>query len=370
MSIFNKNKYYSLSEIDKLHAKYNVIIGGRSNGKTYSCLQKIIKIYAENGKQGAIIRRWDDDLKGKAGKQMFAGLVSEGEIRKATNGKWTEIYYNSRMWYFAKKSTDSNGKEITTHDNTPFCYGFSLSDMEHDKSISFPDITTVVFDEFLTRTLYMTDEFIIFQNVLSTIIRNRTDVTIYMLGNTVNKYCPYFAEMGLTRIKEMQQGSIDLYTYGDSGLKVAVEYCAPLEKSKRSSDVYFAFDNPRLNMIKTGDWEIDIYPHCPCQFEARDILFTYFIVFDDYICQCEIIRHDNMEFTFIHRKTTKLKNPDEDLIFSNSFDPRPNYRRRVSRPLDKLGERIYYYFKSEKVFYSDNETGEVINNYLKWSKQL
>ena len=67
-----------------------------------------------------------------------------------------------------------------------------------------------------------------FANVLSTIIRHRNDVKIFMLANTVNKYCPYFKEMGLKHITEMKQGSIDIYTYGSSDLRVAVEYGKPL----------------------------------------------------------------------------------------------------------------------------------------------
>ena len=136
--------------------------------------------------------------------------------------------------------------------------------MEHDKSTSYPDVTTVIFDEFLTRQSYLPDEFILFQNVLSTIIRGRRDVTIFMLGNTVNKWSPYFAEMGLKHVKEMEVGSIDVYTYGDSELTVAVEFTGSRHSSK-ASDVYFAFDNPRLNMItgSEGSWEMAIYPHCP-----------------------------------------------------------------------------------------------------------
>ena len=58
-----------------------------------------------------------------------------------------------------------------------------------------------------------------------------------MLGNTVNRYCPYFKEMGLAHIKEMKPGDIDLYRYGDSELTVAVEYTTP---KKNSPDEYFA----------------------------------------------------------------------------------------------------------------------------------
>ena len=34
------SKFYSLSQIEKCKAIYNVIIGKRSNGKTYACLEK------------------------------------------------------------------------------------------------------------------------------------------------------------------------------------------------------------------------------------------------------------------------------------------------------------------------------------------
>lgn len=107
--------------------------------------------------------------------------------------------------------------------------------MEHDKSTSYPNITTIVFDEFLTRGSYLKDEFILFTNVCSTIIRQRNDVKIFMLGNTVNKYSPYFSEMGLSNIKNQKQGTIDIYRYGDSDLIVAVEYCASTQSGKNQT---------------------------------------------------------------------------------------------------------------------------------------
>ena len=58
----------------------------------------------------------------------------------------------------------------------------------------------ILFDEFITRSMYLPDEFVIFTNVLSTIIRDRNNVKIFMCGNTVNKYCPYYKEMGLNNV--------------------------------------------------------------------------------------------------------------------------------------------------------------------------
>ena len=74
MAIFNKkvkNEFYSLDEINKRDADYNIIIGERSNGKTYSCLELILNNYFKKGEQGAIIRRWDLDLKRGRGMQCL-----------------------------------------------------------------------------------------------------------------------------------------------------------------------------------------------------------------------------------------------------------------------------------------------------------
>jgi hypothetical protein len=185
-----------------------------------------------------------------------------------------------------------------------------------------------------------------------------------MLGNTVNKYCPYFTEMGLGHVTEMQAGKIDVYTYGESKLKVAVEYCKSPSKEGKASDLYFAFDNPSLAMITGGAWEIDLYPHLPRKYKPSDIVFTYFINFNDVLLQCEIVALTDCTFTYIHRKTGDLKNPDKDIIFSEEYDPRPNHFRNIRRPTTNIEKRIAGYFRADKVFYQDNEVGEVVRNYL------
>lgn len=354
-------KYYSLKNILSRNALYNVIFGERSNGKTYSVLQYAIQSYAKTGKQLAILRRWSEDFVGKRGQTMFDSLVNNDEVSKATKGEWTGVYYYSSRWYFCKYDE----KGIRVLDSTPFAYGFSITSQEHDKSTSYPNVTTVLFDEFIGREAYLPDEFVLFCNTLSTIIRERTDVKIFMLGNTVNKYCPYFAEMGLKHTKNMKPGDIDVYTYGETGLKVAVEYTEPNINGK-PSDMYFAFDNPKLKMITGGAWEIAIYPHCPTKFKPKDVIFTYFIEFDGDLLQCEIVIVDDLCFTFIHKKTTPLRNTDEDLIYTTDYSPRYNYRRKITKPQTELEKRIVSHYINDKVFYSDNEVGEIVRNYLLW----
>ena len=206
-------------------------------------------------------------------------------------------------------------------------------------------------------------------NTVSTIVRRRENVRIYMLGNTVNKFCPYFNEMGLDKIQQMEQGSIDVYRYGNSDLKVAVEYCKSIDDKKdRPSNKYFAFNNPKLEMITGGAWELSIYPHLPQKYKPKDILLIFYIEFSDNVYQCEVITVDDITFTYIHDKTTPIKNTDDYIIYSLEHSARMNYNRNLYRPNGKIQQKILYFFKHDKVFYQNNNVGDAINNYLKLCK--
>lgn len=358
-----KNKYYDRNPIMSKNCTYNLIIGKRSNGKTYSLFQLGLEQYVTTGAQMALVRRWREDFVGKRGTVMFDALVNNKEVEKLTKGEWTGVSYYASKWYLSRME---DGKVIK--DEKPFCFAFSLSEMEHDKSTSYPGIKLICFDEFISRMGYLTDEFVLFCNVVSTIIRDRTDVKIFMLGNTVNKYCPYFNEMGLNHIRQMKPGDIDIYTYGDSQLRVAVEYCSDGEKQKKNNDYYFAFDNPKLKMITSGAWEIDVYPHLPIKYKPKDIVFTYFIEFNSDLLQCEVIQTEDTVFTYIHKKTTPLQDPDHDIIYSTKNMPGRNYRKNLLKPVDPIDKRITNFFYAYKVFYQDNEIGEIVRNYILWCK--
>ena len=361
-------KYYSLSKINKKDATYNVIFGERSNGKTYACLLQSLKAYVKDGSQFAYVRRWKEDITGRRAQRLFAGLNENGEVSKATNGEFKGVHYYAGKFYLC--NYDDAGKVIYG-DSDIIGFTFSLSDGEHDKSTSFPGIKTIIFDEFLTSRVYLNDEFVLFMNTVSTIVRRREDVKIYMLGNTVNKFCPYFQEMGLEHVAKMKQGTIDVYKYGESKLTVAVEYCASTEeKGSNATSLYFAFNNPKLEMITGGAWELNIYPHLPHKYKPKDILLCYFIEFNDNIYQAEIIEIDNCVFTYIHNKTTPIRKPERTIIYSLDYHPEPNYNRSIYRPTNKIQERVLWFFKNDKVFYQNNEVGDAINNFLKICKRV
>lgn len=353
-------------------AKYFIAIGERSNGKTFGVKEYAFDDYLERGKQLAVIRRWEDDFKGKNGISFYDDFIhnpTRGNIiDKKTRGKWNSVNYRSQMWYLQRVGKSGEVEEI---DDKPFAIAFALTKEEHYKSIPFPDIETILFDEFMTRRIYVTDEFTLFMSILSTIIRLRDTPRIFMCANTISTYCPYFIEMGIKNVPKMKNGQMDIYTFGESKLKVIIERTDAMTKTgNKASNIYFAFDNPKLKMITEGSFEVSIYPHLPFKYRPCEIKYIYFIKFNNECFQCEIIHHEKDWITYIHRKTTPIKEGEKGMIYQEDWRPEANYSRRLLHPASPLQNAIAKFFAKEKVFYQDNDVGESISHYLNWQAQL
>lgn len=364
-------KHWRIKPIKQTGATYRVVYGQRGPGKTFGVLYDALERYLQDGTRLGIIRRMDEDFVGANSAKSYYDMLmrdanNDNNIDELTKGAFQGVeYYNGRYWL------TNPGEDGKMHRSKEWiAYGFSISSAEHYKGTRYNDIMTVVFDEFVATRYYLPDEFVQFQNLLSTIIGNRENVTIYMLGNTINPYCPYFKEMGLTRIKDQKPGTIDLYTYGDSGLTVAVEHTGAV-KATETAARYFAFDNPKLKMLTdVGAWAIDVFPHCPRKYRPMDVIFTFFILFDEQIFQGEVINDGIVEFLYFHVKTTELQDPDHDLIYALERDPRPNWRVNLAKPYYPVEKKIANFFVANRVYYQDNSVGNAIENYLKQAKQI
>lgn len=371
-----RTKYYKLDRILEYNASYNMIVGERSNGKTYATLMRGLERYFKEGKQIAYIRRWKEDISGGNGKAIFNGIVLNGEIERLSGGKWNAVYSYSGQYYMAKVDRNSKGDDKRVVAFEPFAYSFALNASEHYKSNNYQGVGTVIFDEFISMNgIGLGDqEFMLFMNMLSTIIRDpsRTDVEVYMVANTVNWDSPYFKEFGLGNIRKQVQGTIEYYQYGNSNCSLALEYCeSGATKESKEGDRFFAFDNPHLEMITTGAWEMEIYPHSPGRYKPREVKFRYFIQYNEDLIQADIIKQGRDYYTYFHFKTGEIKDEDHDLVFTNLItSPHYNVRRNMFAPSDTLGRRLVKFFKDNKVFYQDNTVGTIINNYKSWCSTI
>lgn len=365
MALRSKFKFYNGDHLIKDYpdAQYYMIYGERSNGKTYWALEYALKRWHKTGEEFAYMRRWGEDVKPKNLSNLFSGHIDNGLITKYTDGKWNQIYYRSGKFFFERLNEDGS----TERDSEPCGFAFDLNSMEHYKSTSFPRITTIIFDEFLSRNGYIPNEFILFQNSLSTIIRHRDNVRVFMLGNTVNQYCPYFIEMGLKHIADQKQGTVDVYEY-PNGATVVCEYTESSQKhGGKASDIYFAFDNPELKMISHGAWEIGVYPHLEVKYRPKDVITNFFIKFGEALLHGEVICLDTGPFIFMHQKTTPIKDEDSDIVYTDRPNARWNYRMCLTKQSDKLSRFIIQCLRENRIFYSTNEVGEVFRNYVMWS---
>ena len=356
--------HYDIAPIDATGAIYRMIIGQRSNGKTYSVCKHIVEDYLNEGKRGAYIRRYEESITPKNLQSLFNPHLQL--IWELSEHKWNAVFYRAKEFHFC--AIDSDGK-IIAKDDTAFCITAAINTSENTKGEDRGEVHTIVFDEFMTRSGYLNNEFVRFMNLLSTLIRDRENAVVYMLANTVNKYCPYFAEMGLKHIDKLAQGEIAIYNYGSSDLTVAVELCDEVQATKQTASKYFAFDNPQLQMITRGAWEFQIYPRAPYKILQEDIVLKFYIQFAEQLLACEVVhstlkQYCNDVFIFVHPQTKDVSIDDFTIMYVSDFSSCRMHVRFLKDQPTEGHKLIYSLIQRKAVCFSDNDTGEVFRNWL------
>lgn len=353
-------QYYSLDKILKIGALYNIIYGKRSNGKTYAVVDLMLREYAETGESSAYLRRLDSELVPKELETLTNPHIPK--VEKWTKGKFNTIVYRSRKFFFAYFNEEDGS---ITLDEKPAIYCLALNTSIKSKGADRGKIRYTLFDEFLTRQFYLANEFVTYCEMLSTLMRDRDGTIHFLVGNAVNKYCPYFNEMGLSNISKQKQGTIDVYTYGDAkdANKIAVEYCSQTDNTK-SIEKYFAFDNPQLNMIFNGDWEIANYPHAPYSIRHEDATYKAFVLFNKEKLCINLINKGDSLFLFVTPWSGEI--PDKAITYVENYSHTPYEIVFVGHSGIKVDVIIYKLMCDKKVFFSDNSTGEIYNNWVKY----
>lgn len=281
-----KKEYYSNKKILEKNAQYNIIIGERSNGKSYcikmeQCLKKAV---AKEKCTFAIVKRLAEDLKHNFIEEYFADMP----IKKITKGKYNKIIGYREGIYLA----NDDGEKVTK--GLQIGRAFALSNDERYKSREYPNIEDIVFEEFVTNKLYLKDEVIRFMNLVSTILRRR-EGKVWLIANTISRICPYFNEWGLRGVPTMSQGQIDVYNFKSSNsgkVTIAVEYCG--NSGDSHSGMFF---DKFSKSIDGGAWECKEYPHLP---EGNiDILYSVGFLYTDFGFIINLCRLDSELFIYI-----------------------------------------------------------------------
>ena len=359
------SKFYNCSKIDELDATYNLIYGKRSNGKTFKICRKIIVKYLSEELPSAYVRRLDEMIKQGNLQDLFS--PHEEFIKVITGGLYNATSYRTKCFYLC---TYKDGEKIK-QDKTPFCRAYAINTAETTKGQDSGEIKYLLFDEFITRQFYLSQEFILWQNLMSSILRSHSsDVKVYMIANTVSKYCPYFREMGLNRIKDQQQGTIDLYKMGKTETKIAVEYSDAAGAADKVSS-YFCFDNPELDMITSGAWEISLYRHIPKGVGRNPPELQFYIIFDGQTERGGLYIYKDAPLLTFSRRYKEIKDPDNCIIYSDTLDdppdPNPLHQTNLACTVTAAHTLILDLIKQHKTYFDTNEDGEIISSWLKWA---
>lgn len=364
-----KDDHYTIKRIQKENADYNIIVGERGNGKTYSVQDMLIDKFLKNGEQCFILRRWMEDVKPSNAQNFWDGKHL-AKLRDRSGGRFRNIILKSNRYIAV--DYDDKDKPIVNEANT-VGFVWDLNEAERLKGQSFPFVTNIVFEEFisLSQMGYLPDEVTYFLNTLSTIIRDRTDVKIWMLGNTVNPYNPYFKHFGIKGL-ELQQGEIWTKTDTITGCKLAVEFCAQRRKGslKDTSAKYFAFgtNDGSTDMIITGQWQLPDYPikkYRPT-FSVKKMM----IVFDDHLLSFHLMTDDRgRSYLYVKEENNKMHVPEDMIV----LDLQPSMKRNhytafQNLPATDENRLIASLLSNKKIWYDNRMTGAFFNNFLAQSQ--
>lgn len=189
--IANLSKYWDIYRTLTYNALFNFILSIRGNGKSYGVKKRCIENFIKKKEQFGYVRRYKDDLK-QPMEEFFKDVGKE-----FPDHEWK---VEGTKFYIRTKAADP--KQKWTNDDIAG-YGFHLSTANNKKSISYPFITTIMFDEFLLEEgnqRYLPNEVRAFLNLYETIARPGTDhprVVVWFLANAITITNPYFLYFGL-----------------------------------------------------------------------------------------------------------------------------------------------------------------------------
>ena len=161
---YNPNKLLSYNRI------LNCVIGARSIGKSFAFKEYPIKRFIKYGEQFIYLRRY------------------KGELRKLKN------YFNDVAFKFPDHTFKVKGWELYIDDKLAG-WGIPLSAWQTEKSNAYPNVTLIVFDEFIREkdnSGYLPNEVEALLNLMHTVFRDRDNCRCVCLSNAVTLVNPYF----------------------------------------------------------------------------------------------------------------------------------------------------------------------------------
>lgn len=354
MSNRNKTNYFTENDLKKIEkdCDYLFILGERSAGKSYAVKTRLLKNAYKRIKdnkcysQFAYVRRFDMDCKDSMCVPYFADMP----ISTITDGKYTLIDVFRKKIYFA------NIDEETNKIKRGVCIGqcFSLSGAQHYKSLMFPYIDNIIYEEIISQNnQYLYKEPSMLQQLVSTILRDRKG-RVYLIGNTISRMCPYYREWQLDKVERLEEGHILKYNYNNTCIKI-------YRTNSRHFNSGMFFGNIGKN-ITEGEYITEEFPHLKGNIKDYETLYTCVVKVENFMFLLSFLKKDEIYTWYIQPKTTPIQ--DKTRVISNEYNSSVYWTHGFlpfTNNEQKIFSKLLLY---KKVVYSDNLTGTEFNNIL------
>jgi hypothetical protein len=171
----DKSLYYDPNKLLSYNRILNCCIGARGIGKSYGFKKHVVNRFLKHGKQFIYLRRYKGELTKLP--QFFNDIKNEFPNN--------EFKVKGRQLFI-------NGKQAG--------WGIPLSAWQSEKSNAYPDVETILFDEFIREkdnSGYLPNEVPALLNFMDTVFRDRENVRCVCLSNAVTIVNPYFLYFSL-----------------------------------------------------------------------------------------------------------------------------------------------------------------------------
>ena len=345
-------KYLSKKKVRSIKSDYLLLLGERSNGKSYCAKTIAVEDAIKNKKLFIYLKRYDLEVKDSLCVSYFADMP----VQELTNGEYTIIDVFRKGIYLA--NLDPETGKVVKGQKIGICH--ALSGAEHYKSLQYPDVDTIIFEEFISQNgQYLYNEPDALQQYVSTIFRNNRKGKVFLIGNTLSRICPYYSAWDLDVLR-MKQGEVKHFLQenenGDS-----TDIAVFLTESLNTNTGMF-FGRAAKN-ITGGAYATEEQPKLPDHITKYKILYKVVFQHDNLMFLAELVQHiESGEITwYICPKTTPIEKNTR--VISDRFSTNP-YWTRLLQGITEKENMIFKMLMNGNVCFSDDLTGTEFYNLL------
>lgn len=317
VTYLNPNRYWSLSDINTF-----ILIGGRGIGKTTGLCYRALQEWLKTGKEFVYVRRYKSELMKSKG--ILDKFLQGVTIKGIGKGGFEFLYGKRRIGYgvtLAMQSTFKSG-------------------------VDFSNVNLMIYDEAVLKRgghlRYLSDEMTEFFELISTIFRDRVDYRVFVLGNNMDIFNPWFEYFGVPNF-ETNYVNMDRGLYcekcSDKEAFIKKQQETPLYKLTNGTAYGEYHYNNKVLVNETGSIGV----------KGKEDKFLCRLVYNQ--------RTINIYFHGEHRLYCELRkraiiDPYSIVLMDND---KPNYYFIKDFRSGDLGKYIVRKFYKKEIDYEDNE---------------